>query len=71
MRQTNVTMKDRFEGWSAWSKKQWEEQDVLGSKLEEAQVRIEALTLQNQEMSSRLEEAGRVVSALGGLQMID
>ncbi|XP_040007822.1 optineurin isoform X2 [Xiphias gladius] len=68
LRQTNMTMKERFEGLSAWREKQREERDFLESRLEEARGRMEALTRQNQELSRRLEEAGRAGEASGGWQ---
>ncbi|KAG7215878.1 hypothetical protein INR49_021859 [Caranx melampygus] len=58
LRQTNLTMKERFEGLSAWREKQREDRDFLESRLEEARGRMEALTRQNQDLSKRLEEAG-------------
>ncbi|XP_031591545.1 optineurin [Oreochromis aureus] len=68
LRQTNLTMKERFEGLSAWREKQKEERDFLESRLEEARGRMEALTLQNQELSRRLEETGKTGGAVGGVQ---
>ncbi|KAK2858788.1 hypothetical protein Q5P01_003408 [Channa striata] len=65
LRQTNLTMKDRFEGLSVWREKQREERDFLETRLEEARSRMETLTLQNQELSKRLEEAGRAAGAPG------
>ncbi|XP_071358183.1 optineurin [Trachinotus anak] len=65
LRQTNLTMKERFEGLSAWREKQREERDFLESRLEEARSRMEGLTRQNQELSKRLEEAGKA----GGSQL--
>lgn len=59
LRQTNLTMKDRFEGLSAWREKQREERDFLESRLEEARGRMEALTLQNRELGRRMEDEGR------------
>ncbi|KAK5876723.1 hypothetical protein CesoFtcFv8_026050 [Champsocephalus esox] len=59
LRQTNMTMKERFEGLSAWREKQKEERSFLECKLEEARGRMEALIVQNQEQ----EEGG----AGGGL----
>uniref|UniRef100_A0A3P8WUX8 Optineurin n=1 Tax=Cynoglossus semilaevis TaxID=244447 RepID=A0A3P8WUX8_CYNSE len=38
LRQTNLTMKERFEGLSAWREKQREERNFLESRLEEATV---------------------------------
>lgn len=62
LRQTNLTMKERFEGLSAWREKQQEERNFLESKLEEARNHIEALTLQNQEMSGKTGEEGKSVA---------
>ncbi|XP_022605539.1 optineurin [Seriola dumerili] len=59
LRQTNLTMKERFEGLSAWREKQREERDFLESRLEEARGRMEALNRQNQELTRRLEEVGK------------
>ncbi|XP_051248750.1 optineurin isoform X2 [Dicentrarchus labrax] len=67
LRQTNLTMKERFEGLSAWREKQREERDFLERRLEEARGRMEALTLQNQELSRRLGEEGKRGGAPGGL----
>ncbi|XP_059182330.1 optineurin [Centropristis striata] len=58
LRQTNLTMKERFEGLSAWREKQREEKDFLENRLEEARGRMEALTLQNQELSRKVEAEG-------------
>ncbi|XP_034529877.1 optineurin [Notolabrus celidotus] len=64
LRQTNLTMKERFEGLSAWREKQREERDFLENRLEEARGRMDALTLQNQDLNKRLGEEG---STGGGL----
>lgn len=58
LRQTNVTMKERFEGLAAWKDKQKEEKDFLESKLSEARVRIETLTTENQDLRRKLETQG-------------
>ncbi|XP_069012674.1 optineurin [Embiotoca jacksoni] len=68
LRQTNLTMKERFEGLSAWREKQRQERDFLESRLEEARDRMETLSLQNQKMSKKLEGAGRAGGAPGGVQ---
>ncbi|AWO97748.1 putative optineurin [Scophthalmus maximus] len=68
LRQTNVTMKERFEGLSVWREKQREERDFLESRLEEARGRMEALTRHNQELSRRFEEGWRPGGAPGGKQ---
>ncbi|XP_068162833.1 optineurin [Antennarius striatus] len=66
LRQTNLTMKERFEGLTMWREKQREERDFLESRLEEARVRIEALTVQNQEFSRNVEEEKKTEGSLGG-----
>ncbi|KAM7366929.1 hypothetical protein PAMP_014864 [Pampus punctatissimus] len=48
--QANMTMKERFEDLAVWRDKQLEERDFLKSRLEE-------LTLQNQKLSRKLEDA--------------
>ncbi|KAM9328166.1 optineurin isoform 2-T2 [Pholidichthys leucotaenia] len=58
LRQTNLTMKERFEGLAAWKEKQREERNILEKQLEEALDRVEVLTLQNHELTKRLAEAG-------------
>lgn len=67
LRQTNLTMKERFEGLTVWREKQREERDFLESRLEEARVRMEVLTLQNQELNRRIGEEGKPGGAMGGL----
>uniref|UniRef100_A0A3Q3BGS4 Optineurin n=1 Tax=Kryptolebias marmoratus TaxID=37003 RepID=A0A3Q3BGS4_KRYMA len=58
LRQTNLTMKERFEGLTAWREKQRQERDFMESRLEEARSHMQALTLENQELSKKLEGAG-------------
>ncbi|XP_030296533.1 optineurin [Sparus aurata] len=70
LRQTNLTMKERFEGLTAWREKQRQERDFLESRLAEARSRMEGLTLQNQELSRRLGGEGRTGGALGGLMAV-
>ncbi|XP_026183182.1 optineurin [Mastacembelus armatus] len=65
LRQTNLTMKERFEGLSVWREKQREERGFLESRLEEARGRMDALTIQNQELIKKLEEAKRAEGAPG------
>lgn len=67
LRQTNLTMKERFEGLTLWREKQREERNFLESRLDEARVHMEALTLQNQELSRRIGEEGKPGGAMGGL----
>ncbi|XP_010787616.1 optineurin [Notothenia coriiceps] len=64
LRQTNMTMKERFEGLSSWREKQKEERSFLECKLEEARGRMEALIIQNQELNKMKQEEG---GAGGGL----
>ncbi|XP_034019308.1 optineurin [Thalassophryne amazonica] len=66
LRQTNLSMKERFEDLSVWRQKQKEERDFLEGKLKYAQSHMEVLHLQNQELSQRLEEAGKA----RGLQVL-
>ncbi|KAF1372539.1 hypothetical protein PFLUV_G00266550 [Perca fluviatilis] len=61
LRQTNLTMKERFEGLSAWREKQREERGFLESRLEEARGRMEELTL---ELNKRTAEEGRTGGGL-------
>ncbi|XP_043964491.1 optineurin isoform X2 [Gambusia affinis] len=63
LRQTNLTMKERFEGLTVWKEKQRQEKDFLEKRLEEARRCIETLTVQNQELSRRLEAGGGAQSA--------
>ncbi|CAK6959882.1 optineurin isoform X2 [Scomber scombrus] len=65
LRQTNLTMKERFEGLTLWREKQREERGFLESKLEEARGHMEALTIQNQELNKKTEGPG---GAPGGSQ---
>nr|XP_057934633.1 optineurin [Doryrhamphus excisus] len=69
IRKTNIMMKERFEGLSAWREKHQEERNQLVSKLDEAQVQMEAMTLQNQELSKKLEEAGMLTDILDSSQV--
>lgn len=65
LRQTNLTMKERFEGLTVWKEKQRQEKDFLENRLQEARRCIETLTLQNQELYKKLEVGG----ASGGSQV--
>lgn len=69
LRQTNVAMKERFEGLAAWREKQREERDFLESRLKEARDRMELLGRQNQERSGKAGEDGKPGGAAGGLQV--
>ncbi|XP_029016266.1 optineurin isoform X2 [Betta splendens] len=59
LRQTNMTMKERFEGLSVWKEKQGEERQFLEIRLEEARRNIDLLTLQNQELRKKMEVGGQ------------
>uniref|UniRef100_A0A672H452 Optineurin n=1 Tax=Salarias fasciatus TaxID=181472 RepID=A0A672H452_SALFA len=67
LRQTNLSMKERFEGLSVWKEKQREERHFLENRLEEARGRMETLNLQNQDLTRRLEEAGGAPGELQGV----
>ncbi|XP_029521838.1 optineurin isoform X3 [Oncorhynchus nerka] len=56
LKQTNVSMKERFEGLSVWREKQREEKEFLEGRLDEARSRMEALSSHNQELSMKVEE---------------
>lgn len=60
-------MKERFEGLAVWREKQREERDFLESRLEEARLRMEALTRQNRELSGKTGGDGNPEGAAGGL----
>ncbi|KAM6985651.1 optineurin isoform 2-T2 [Aplochiton taeniatus] len=56
LRETNLTMKERFEGLTVWREKQKTEREFLEGKLEEARGRIEELNSQKLELSRKVEE---------------
>ncbi|XP_042167106.1 optineurin isoform X1 [Oncorhynchus tshawytscha] len=56
LKQTNASMKERFEGLSVWREKQREEKEFLEGRLDEARSRMEALSSHNQELSMKVEE---------------
>lgn len=65
LHQTNVSMKERFEGLSVWKEKQKQERVFLESKLEEARKINQGLKEENQDLKKRLEARG------GGLQSLE
>lgn len=69
LRQTNLMMKERFEGLAVWREKQREERDFLESRLEEARVRMEALTRHNRELSGKTGNDGNAAGAAGELRV--
>lgn len=56
LKQTNLSMKERFEGLSAWKEKQKEERDFLEQRLEEAKTRLNAMDSENEALKKRVEE---------------
>uniref|UniRef100_A0A8C1WU45 Optineurin n=1 Tax=Cyprinus carpio TaxID=7962 RepID=A0A8C1WU45_CYPCA len=56
LKQTNLSMKERFEGLSAWKEKQKEERDFLEQRLEEAKTRLNAMDSENEVLKKRVEE---------------
>lgn len=69
LRQTNMAMKERFEGLSAWKEKQREEREFLESRLEEARRNMDSLTLHNQELSKKLGVVGQGAGGTRGGQV--
>ncbi|XP_077399944.1 optineurin [Vanacampus margaritifer] len=69
LRQTNLTMKERFEELSLWREKQRVEHIFLENKLGEARVQVDVLAVENQEMSQKLAQASKSVGALDGSQV--
>ncbi len=53
---TNLSMKERFEGLSAWKEKQKEERDFLEKRLEEAKTRLNTMDSENEALKKRVEE---------------
>ncbi|XP_015207950.1 optineurin isoform X2 [Lepisosteus oculatus] len=71
LKQTNTSMKERFEGLAAWKEKQKEEREFLENKFLEAKNRVTALTKRNEELRKRLQhlegnEEGTCQSEMGG-----
>lgn len=62
-------MKERFEALAVWRENQREERYFLESRLEEARVRIEALTCQNQELSGKTGKDGNAEGAARELRV--
>ncbi|TRY55448.1 hypothetical protein DNTS_004882 [Danionella cerebrum] len=56
LKQTNLTMKERFEGLSAWKEKQKEERDFLEQRLEEAKTRLNSMDAENAGLNKRVIE---------------
>ncbi|XP_072529035.1 optineurin [Salminus brasiliensis] len=56
LRQTNLSMKERFEGLTVWKEKQKEERSFLESRLEEARKRVHALDAENELLKKRVQE---------------
>ncbi|XP_062851217.1 optineurin [Trichomycterus rosablanca] len=66
LKQTNLSMKERFEGLSAWREKQKEERGFLESRLEEAKARVQALEAENEQLKK--DHSGAVKDEGAGLQ---
>lgn len=56
LKQTNLSMKERFEGLSAWKEKQKEERDFLEQRLDEAKTRLTTVDAENETLKKRVEE---------------
>ncbi|XP_053506532.1 optineurin [Ictalurus furcatus] len=73
LKQTNLSMKERFEGLSAWKEKQKEERGFLEKRLEEAKQRVQTLDSENELLKKRVLEMEKQHSGAeegdgGGLQ---
>lgn len=51
-----MSMKERFEGLSAWKEKQREERGFLEKRLEEAKQRVQALDRENELLKKHVQE---------------
>nr|AAH55628.1 Optn protein [Danio rerio] len=56
LKQTNLSMKERFEGLSAWKEKQKEERDFLEQRLEEARTRLNTMDVENEALKNQVRE---------------
>lgn len=56
LKQTNLSMKERFEGLSAWKEKQKEERDFLEQRLEEARTRLNTMDVENEALKNQVKE---------------
>lgn len=56
LKQTNLTMKERFEGLSAWKEKQKEERDFLELRLEEAKTRLNTMDAENEALKNQVKQ---------------
>ncbi|KAG1952609.1 optineurin [Pimephales promelas] len=56
LKQTNLSMKERFEGLSAWKETQKEERDFLEKRLEEAKTKLNTMDAENEMLKKRVEE---------------
>ncbi|KAJ8261781.1 hypothetical protein GJAV_G00158330 [Gymnothorax javanicus] len=54
LKQTNASMKERFQGLSSWKEKQKEEREFLEGRLDEAKERVSVLTKCNEELRKKL-----------------
>ncbi|XP_061124277.1 optineurin isoform X1 [Syngnathus typhle] len=67
LRQTNLSMKERFEELFSWREKQRQERVFLETRLGEARVQLEALAMENQELSKNVTQSP---CALDGSQVM-
>ncbi|XP_037098918.1 optineurin [Syngnathus acus] len=67
LRQTNLSMKERFEELFLWREKQRQERVFLETRLGEARVQMEALAMENQGLSKKVTQSP---SALDGSQVV-
>jgi hypothetical protein len=56
LKQTNMSMKERFEGLSAWKETQKEERGFLEKRLEEAKTKLNTMDAENEMLKKRVEE---------------
>ena len=56
MQKSNQEMKERIEGLTAWREQQKVDRGLLENNLEKATGRLQAVTTENQELRTKLEE---------------
>lgn len=56
LKQTNLTMKERFEGLSAWKEKQKEDREFLEKRLDEARAGLSAVDAENETLKKKVQE---------------
>ncbi|KAA0720677.1 Optineurin [Triplophysa tibetana] len=73
LKQTNLTMKERYEGLSAWKDKQKEDKEFLEKRLDEARAGLSAVDAENETLKKKVQELEKsgaecLVSELEGLR---